>query len=117
MSEADVAHDLHQHHLAAARVRRKALLLWLVLLVACASLVVAAAVCSSQLQSKGQLWVLGLFALAGTGFIYVISAVDKGSRTLWPRGLTQFAHVLKPTTPPSKDVTYRDQATHDESTR
>lgn len=105
MSNADVSEELNQqreHQLTVLRLRRKAAMLWLVLAMACVSLVSAAAISWPLLEQKGFTWVLGLFVLAGAGFVYVISAVDKTSKSLWPRDLRHIADAMKSPMPRRK---------------
>lgn len=95
MNNADVADDLRQHQLTVLRARRRALILWLVLAVACVSLALAAAICWPLLEQNNLTWALNLFVLAGAGFVYVISAVDKNSKSLWPRDIRHIADAMK----------------------
>ena len=95
MNDTDAADELLKHQVTVLRAHRKAMILWLVLAMACVSLVLAAAISWPLLEQNGFTWVLGLFVLAGAGFIYVISAVDKSSKSLWPRDLRHIADAMK----------------------
>lgn len=102
MTSVDLTDDLRQHHLSVLRARRRAMILWLVLAMACVSLGSAALISWPLLVQNGLAWALGLFALSGAGFIYVVSAVDRSSKSLWPRDIRHVAEALKAPTPSCK---------------
>tara|TARA_R110000822_G_scaffold56144_15_gene142104 strand:- start:41114 stop:41425 length:312 start_codon:yes stop_codon:yes gene_type:complete len=91
--------DLDQHQLKVLRARRKAITLWLVLSLACLLSAVAAATSFPVLERNGIAWVLILFALAGAAFIYVIQALDRSSKALWPSSPGDLAAAAKSTAP------------------
>lgn len=101
MSDDNLEADLREHHEKNLRSRRKAITQWAILLAAFASLAAAAVICAPALAERGQLWVLGLFVVAGCGFVYVLSSVDHDSRALWPTGINHFTAAIKSTSPRS----------------